>query len=371
VDPGLLGAGNPTVEPPMSAVRDISDTERPVRDERVAQVNPLRRLLVRPEMGAVAGAIVVWVFFAVVAGTRGFLTPRGTASYLEVAAELGILAIAVSLLMIGGEFDLSIGSMIGASGMIIALLSVQYGWALGPAILVSLAFALIVGALNGFLVLTTGLPSFIVTLASLFIIRGATIGVTRLITGRTQVGGLDEVPGYEQVRLIFASDIEFAGAAFPISIVWWLALAALATWVLLGTRFGNWIFGVGGNPQAARNVGVPIALVKVILFMLTAGAAWLVAVIQVLNTRGADVLRGTGREFIAIIAVVIGGTLLTGGYGSAIGAVFGALIYGMVSQGVVYAGVDADWVQAFLGAMLLAAVLVNRYIRSQATEARR
>ena len=355
----------------MSAVQNITGVERPAGDERVVRVNPLRRLFIRPEMGAVAGALVVWVFFAVVAGGRGFLTPRGTASYLEVAAELGILAIAVSLLMIGGEFDLSIGSMIGAAGMIVALLTVQYGWALGPALIVSLIFALAIGALNGVLVLRTGLPSFIVTLATLFIVRGATIGITRIITGRTQVGGLDEVPGYEQVRLIFASDLQIAGAGFPVSIVWWLGLAALATWILLRTRFGNWIFGVGGNVQAARNVGVPITLVKVGLFMLTAGAAWLVAVIQVINSRGADVLRGEYREFYAIIAVVIGGTLLTGGYGSAIGAVFGALIYGMVTQGVVYAGVDADWVQAFLGAMLLAAVLVNRYIRIQATEARR
>ncbi len=355
----------------MSAAQDTPGSTPPVVDERVVQTSPIRRILIRPEMGAVAGAIVVWVYFAIVAGDRGFLSARGTASYLEVAAELGILAIAVSLLMIGGEFDLSIGSMIGAAGIIVALLTVQYGWAIGPALVVSLIFSLLIGAANGFLVLKTGLPSFIVTLATLFIVRGATIGITRMITGRTQVGGLNEVPGYEQAQAIFGSDIQIAGAGFPISIVWWLALAALATWVLLRTPFGNWIFGVGGNQQAARNVGVPIVLVKVTLFMLTAGAAWLVAVIQVMNTRGADVLRGTQREFIAIIAVVIGGTLLTGGYGSAIGAVFGALIYGMVSQGVVYAGVDADWVQAFLGVMLLAAVLVNRYIRSQATEARR
>ncbi len=355
----------------MSAVQNASGGTPKAVDERIAQTSALRRILIRPEMGAVAGAIVVWVYFAIVAGDRGFLSARGTASYLEVAAELGILAIAVSLLMIGGEFDLSIGSMIGAAGMIVALLTVQYGWAIGPALVVSLVFSMLIGAANGLLVLKTGLPSFIVTLATLFIVRGATIGLTRMITGRTQVGGLNEVPGYEQAQAIFASDIQIGGTGFPISIIWWLALAAVATWVLLRTPFGNWIFGVGGNQQAARNVGVPIVLVKVTLFMLTAGAAWLVAVIQVLNTRGADVLRGTQREFIAIIAVVIGGTLLTGGYGSAIGAVFGALIYGMVSQGVVYAGVDADWVQAFLGVMLLAAVLVNRYIRSQATEARR
>ncbi|MDQ4100347.1 MAG: ABC transporter permease, partial [Chloroflexota bacterium] len=152
---------------------------------------------------------------------------------------------------------------------------------------------------------------------------------------------------------------------------WWLGFAAVVTWVLLRTRFGNWTFGAGGNPDAARNVGVPVARVKIILFMVTAAAAWLVAMIQVITFSSADVLRGQGQEFYAIIAVVIGGTLLTGGYGSAIGAVFGALIFGMVRQGIVFAGVDADWFQFFLGAMLLIAVLINRFVRTRATEARR
>jgi len=327
-------------------------------------------MMIRPEMGAVAGSIAIWLFFVVVAGGSGFLSPRGTASYLQVSAELGILAVAVALLMIGGEFDLSIGSIIGACGMMVALLSAEYGWNIWAALAVSLLFALGLGFLNGYLVLRTGLPSFIVTLGTLFILRGVTIGVTRLITGRTQVGGLQDIEGYEGARALFGTTLRFAGAAFPISILWWIVVAAIATWVLLRTSFGNWIFGVGGNLQAARNVGVPVNRVKIVLFMMTAVAGWLVATIQILNTRGADVLRGEGREFIAIIAVVIGGTLLTGGYGSAIGAVFGALIYGMVSQGVVYAGIDADWVQAFLGGMLLVAVLVNRFIRARAMEAR-
>ena len=147
-------------------------------------------------------------------------------------------------------------------------------------------------------------------------------------------------------------------------------MAAVATWVLLRTSFGNWIFGVGGNVQAARNVGVPVSLVKTPLFMATARRAWLVAMIQVLDARSADVFAVKDREFYAIIAAVIGGTLLTGGYGSAIGAVLGALIYGMVRQGIVFAGIDADWVEAVLGAMLLIAVLFNRFIRNRAMEAR-
>ena len=273
--------------------------------------------------------------------------------------------------MIGGEFDLSIGSMIGASGMIIALLGSEYQWNIWPALGVSLIFALLVGALNGIVVLWTGLPSFIVTLASLFILRGATIGFTRLITGRTQVGDLDEASGYALARNLFGQKINIGGANFSVSIIWWVALAVIATWILLGTRFGNWIFAVGGNFQAARNVGVPVRKVKILLFMGTAACAWLVAAIQAITFTGADVLRGNLREFYAIIAVVIGGTLLSGGYGSTIGVVFGALIVGMVNQGIVFAGFDADWFQVFLGAMLLAAVLVNRLILIRATGERR
>jgi simple sugar transport system permease protein len=340
-------------------------------DDRLLRVNPLRRLLVRPEMGAVAGSIAVWIFFAVVAGQRGFLSLSGTATYLSVSADLGILAIAVALLMIGGEFDLSIGSIIGGCGMIVAILPAQYGWNIWAAIAVALVFALIVGFLNGYLVLRTLLPSFIVTLASMFILRGVTIGITRLLTGRTQVGGLQDAAGYDSARAIFASDIPIGGAGFTITIVWWLALAALATWLLLRTSFGNWIFGAGGDAQAARNVGVPVARVKIVLFMLTALAGWLIAVMQALRFTGSDVLRGQGSEFLTIIAVVVGGTLLTGGYGSAIGAVFGALIFGMVRQGIVFMGIDADWYQVFLGAMLLIAVVLNRYVRSRAMETRR
>ncbi|HWV25280.1 MAG TPA: ABC transporter permease [Thermomicrobiales bacterium] len=336
------------------------------QDDRLQKSSALRRALLRPEVGAIIGALALWLYFAVVAGDRGFLTLRGTASYLEVSAELGILAIAVALLMIGGEFDLSIGSMIGASGMIVAILSVNYGWNLWPAAGVALIVALFVGFFNGVIVRWSRLPSFIVTLATLFIIRGFTIALTRIVTNRTQVGGIKNVDGYASAQRLFGSDFIIFGTKFPVTILWWFGLTAIATWVLMRTPFGNWIFGVGGNEQAARNTGVPVNRVKILLFMLTATAAWLVAVIQVINSTGADVLRGTQQEFYAIIATVIGGTLLTGGYGSAIGAAIGALIFGMVRQGIVYAGVDADWFQVFLGSMVLIAVLINQFVRRRA-----
>ena len=338
-------------------------------DERLKRGSPLRRLLVRPEMGALAGSIAVWLFFALVAGRSGFVSLGGAATYLQVASELGIMATAVALLMIAGEFDLSIGSTLGATGMIVSVLSVQYGWNLWLAMAIAMAFALVLGLVNGYMVLRTGLPSFIVTLGTLYIVRGGTIGATRLLTGRTQVGGVDKVPGFDSAKAVFASVINIGGANFAVSIAWWLIIAAIATWILLRTPFGNWVFGCGGNVQAARNVGVPVDRVKIVLFMATAAMACLVAIIQAVAFTGSDVLRGTGQEFFAIIAVVVGGTLLTGGYGSAIGAVLGALIFGMVRQGIVFARVDADWVQVFLGLMLLAAVLVNRFVRDRAMKA--
>lgn len=355
----------------MAVTTGTDDGQAVAADERVARTSAWQRVLVRPEMGAVAGAIVLWIVFALLAYDRGFVSLGGTASYLQVAAELGIMAVAVSLLMIGGEFDLSIGSVLGACGMITAVLVSEWSWNLWLAILVSLGFAVLIGIANGVLVMRTGLPSFIITLATLFIIRGATIGSTRLITGRTQVGDVDEAVGYGTAHALFASRISIGTANFPVSILWWLGIAAVATWVLLRTSFGNWIFGAGGSLQAARNVGVPVRTVKISLFVATACAGWLVSVIQVVTFTGADVLRGQGQEFFAIIAVVIGGTLLTGGYGSAIGAVFGALIFGMVRQGIVFAGVDADWFQVFLGGMLLVAVLINRWVLARATEASR
>jgi simple sugar transport system permease protein len=320
--------------------------------------------MTRPELAAVAGSILVFAFFAVVAGDSGFLTTAGAATYLEVAAQLGIVAVPVALLMIAGEFDLSVGSMVGAAGMIIAISVSEYGLPLLVGVLLALAVALVVGFLNGYLVIKTGLPSFIVTLGMLFALRGLTIGFARLLTGRTQIGLGDSGSGVMQT--LFAGSI----GDFSVSIIWWFVLAVLGTYVLQRTVFGNWIFGAGGDANAARNVGVPVSRVKITLFMCTAASAALLATIQVLDAGSADVLRGTLLELQAIAAAVIGGVLLTGGYGSVIGALFGALIFGMVQQGIFFTGVSTDWFQVFVGVMLLIAVMFNNVIRRRAAEAR-
>lgn len=320
------------------------------------------RLLARPGAGALAGTLLVWVLFALMAGPA-FRGVDGAAAYLHAAAPLGILAVAVALLMIGGEFDLSVGSVIGFAGMTLLLLTRHLGWPLWPAIAVTLALCVAIGVTNGLLVVRTGIPSFLVTLGSLFVYRGLTIGLARELTGRTQLGGLDEVSGYPFAQRILAGTL---AEPFRVSIGWWIAATLAASWTLHRTRFGNWILAAGGGAEAAREAGVPVDRVKVALFATTALAAGWVAVLQAVQFTGTDALRGELQEFRAIAAAVIGGTLLTGGYGSAFGASLGALIFGMVQQGIVITGIDADWFQVFLGAVLLAAVVFNRWVRSRA-----
>src|SRR6266478_747830 len=262
----------------------------------------LRKLLVRPELGACIAAVGIFILFAVVAGRQGFLSAQGTINYLEVSAQLGILATAVALLMIAGEFDLSVGSMIGAAGVVIAIPVSLIGWPLWLGIIAAFLFSLMIGYVNGWLVVKTRLPSFIITLASLYLLRGLTIGFTLLFTNFTRASGLR---GYIECDLLAPI---FAGRplGLPISIWWWAVLTIFLGWILFKTPYGNWIFAAGGDSLAARNVGVPVARVKISLFMLTAATATLLAVIQVLNTGSADVLRGEQKELEAIASAVIG-----------------------------------------------------------------
>ncbi|MPZ80573.1 MAG: ABC transporter permease [Actinophytocola sp.] len=344
-------------------------TEPAAVDERMTSPGLLNKLVVRPEIGALLGALVVFVFFSVVADK--FLTMSGAATWLDDSATLGIMAVAVALLMIGGEFDLSAGVMTASTALVTAIFATQVGLNVWLALLLSLIFALGVGALNGWLVVRTGLPSFIVTLGTFLALQGLNLGVTRLITDSVQVSGMRATAGYESTGFVFASTFSIGGTPFQISIIWWIGFAAVAAWLLVRTKFGNWIFAVGGAAVSARAVGVPVARTKILLFMGTALAAWLVGSINILRFTTVQANQGIGLEFQFIIAAVIGGCLLTGGFGSAIGAAIGALIFGMARQGIVFANWNSDWFMLFLGIMLLGAVLVNNTFRRRAERVRR
>ena len=341
----------------------------PTADERLAAVGRIRRLLIRPELGSIVGAVIVFIFFT----TRSdiFGTVDGIANWLDPASTLGIMAVAVALLMIGGEFDLSAGVLTGSVGLMVALLTTHGGMNLWAAIFVTLLAALAIGFFNGIMVVRTKLPSFIVTLGTFLMLQGLNLGVTKQITDTVQVGGLDKVPGYNAAFKLFSSTIKISGSDFRVATFWWIGVTAVATWVLMRTRPGNWIFSVGGDVRAARSVGVPANRTKIALFMTTAGAAWLVGVITALRLTSVQANSGIGQEFTYIIAAVIGGCLLTGGYGSAIGASIGAIIFGMADKGIIYAGWDSDWFKFFLGVMLLLATLTNSLVRRFAEEARK
>lgn len=321
-------------------------------------------LLRRPEVGAAVAALGIFLFFS--ASTNAFLTGPGVSTWLYSASLYGVMAVAGSLLMIGGEFDLSVGAMTGTTGLIVGITTTQWGVNIWLAIVLALAFALSIGAANAYLSMKTGVPSFIVTLATLFILQGLNLAVTKLVTGTVAIQGMAAVPGYEHVKKIFGSTLSIFGMDVKISIIWWIAVTLIATWILVRTRAGNWIFAVGGDFNAARQVGVPVVKVRVALFMTMSASGWLVGMLQLFAVSTVQATTGLGQEFTYVICAVVGGCLLTGGYGSAIGAAVGALIYGMTLQGIVFAQWDNNWLKAFLGALLLVAVLVNLYVRRRA-----
>jgi simple sugar transport system ATP-binding protein len=195
------------------------------------------------------------------------------------------VAVAVALLMIGGEFDLSAGVMTGSTALVTALLAVQVGWNVWLALLVSLVFALAVGAINGWLVVWTRLPSFIITIGTFLALQGINLGVTRLVTGAVQVAGVRSAGGYSSAGAVFASTTSIGDARFQVSTLWWIALTIIAAVVLVHTPFGNWVFALGGSPVSAREVGVPVVRTKITLFMTIAAASWLVGSCNILSIR--------------------------------------------------------------------------------------
>ncbi len=332
----------------------------------------------RPELGALMGAVVIFLVFTAFDATPAhlWLTQTGLAAWSQQAAFFGIMAVPVGLLMIGGEFDLSAGVMTGCTAIVMALLIGHLHWNAWLAILGTLVFAALIGLLNGFVVAKSKLPSFIVTLATFFVLRGVSIGGVLLVNnGSTQISlNGTSYGGLASAKDIFGSSFGSSAAVpngYQTAVLWFVAVTVVGAWILSRTTFGNWIYAVGGDANAARNTGVPVNRTKIVLFLSTALASALVGIISFTQASSAVSEQGVGYEFYYIIAAVVGGCLLTGGYGSAIGAAIGACIIGMAFQGVIYAGWDSSWDFAFLGIVLFLAVLVNTFVYRRAQRARR
>ncbi|MCL2550931.1 MAG: ABC transporter permease [Actinomycetia bacterium] len=321
-------------------------------------------MLARPELGAVVGAAAVFVFFSVVADS--FLQASSLGTVLYASSTIGIMAVPVALLMIGGEFDLSAGVMVTSSALISSMFSYQMTANTWVGVGVSLVATLALGAFNGIMLVRTKLPSFIITLGTFLMLTGLNLGLTKLISGTVSTKSIADMEGFPAARDVFASHWTIGSVDLQVTILWWIGLVAVATWVLLRTRAGNWIFAAGGNAEAARAVGVPVARTKVGLYMAVAFCAWISGQHLLFSFDVVQSGEGVGNEFLYIIAAVIGGCLMTGGYGSAIGSAVGAFIFGMTSKGIVYAQWNPDWFKFFLGAMLLLATLLNAWVRRRA-----
>lgn len=317
----------------------------------------------RPELGATIAVLAVAGLFFLVAPPFRNIASLGTVLY--AAASIGIMAVGVSLLMIGGEFDLSTGVAASTSGLAASLIAWYFGLNVWVGVLAALVVSLAVGAINGYLLVATRLPSFLVTLGTFFVLRGANLGVTRSVTGSVASANITNMDGFAQAKALFATDFHVGGVTVKSLVVYWIVLTVITAIVLLATPVGNWILAVGGNADVARAVGVPVKAVKIGLFVYSGFCAWILGMHLLFDYSVVQSGEGVGKEFIYIIAAVVGGCLLTGGYGSIVGAALGALVFGMTQMGINYAGWNPDWFWAFLGVMLLLATMVNVWVKQK------
>ena len=387
--------------------------------DRLQQENWFQRTVRRPEIGAFIVMMIIIVALAMASGGKAF-NALGLKNNVAIIAQLGIIATGAALLMIAGEFDLSIGPMIAFAGMSIAIM-LKWGLPFGLgeatpflAFLITLVMTLAFGWLIGTIVVKSGLSSFIVTLAFWFFLRGLTEVCFRLINQNTNVSGLPdfkkeswfaEQMGGEVFGWLFdawywvgnkiAAGIEFTSdmtksekidlinylsflninrkmeqwvTGFDARLLWFIIIAGAAWYVLARTQLGSWIYATGDNKESARANGVPVNRVKVGLFMFSAFCATIFASCQVFDTNSSDAAKGMFKELEAIAIAVVGGILMTGGFGTIIGVVFGAITFGLVANAVFFIPwIDGAWFRVFVGTVLLAAVFANERIRKRIT----
>lgn len=286
----------------------------------------------------------------------------GWSSWLNIAAEVGIIALPVGLLMISGEFDISVGSIVPAASMMTAMLAGHYDLPALVAIVAGLSVGLAVGFLNGVLVTRTTIPSLIVTIGMMFAVMGLTLGFAVLVRGSTSVS---YVP--DPVTRAFLG--QFINGMFNVNIIWWLGFSVVFFFVLHVSPIGNWIFAIGGDRESARNAGIPTNTVTIGLFMASGFCAAFVGVAQVMTYQQAQVAGGQSFIFNSIMCVVIGGVILTGGAGSIVGILLGTMTFAVVNQGIFFASLDPNVGSIIIGVLLLAAVLSNDTFRALALRA--
>jgi len=312
----------------------------------------------RPEAGSVLSLIAIIAFFGIFGGVK-LDTLFGSASWVNFAANLGIVALPVGMLMIAGELDISIGAMIPAGSMTVAILSGYYELPIWFGVVGALGLGVVVGLINGFITVRTSVPSLIVTLATLVAMQGIVLSASVLLTGNASV----PLSAPEWSKSIFG---QLLAGSYQIIIVWWLALAAVYFLVIHHSRYGNWIYAMGGDKVSARNAGIPTDRMTITLFVLSSTSAAFVGMCGAILFNSAQVSGGMNYIFNAVVSVVVGGVLLTGGFGSVIGIFFGTLTFAIVSQGIYFTDIDRNWSSLIIGVTLLVAVLMNNTFRRMA-----
>lgn len=315
-------------------------------------------LLRRPEAGALLGLVAVLVFFSIFGGTS-FLKVAGMSSWLNVAATLGVIAIPVGLLMIAGELDISVGAMVPAGAMTVSIISGHFGLPIWVGIAATLGLGVVVGLINGLMVVRTAVPSLIVTLGSLFAVQGMVLGLSVFITKSTSVALKTE----GLAKILFG---DFVFGQLQVMVIWWLLATAAYVYFIHFSKFGNWVFAMGGDKVSARNAGIPTERLTITLFVLSSTSAAFVGMCQAILYNSAQVAGGQSFIFNSIISVVVGGVLLTGGFGSVIGIFFGTITFAIVTQGIYYTDFDRNWSSLIIGVLLLLAVLMNNTFRRAA-----
>ena len=337
---------------------------------------PISSLFRRPEAGAAAGFILIFIFFGYFGWDKNFLTALGSSTWLNFASKVGIIAIPIGFLMIAGELDISVGALIPAGGIILAMSVELLGLNIWLGVLLALLISGLIGYVNGLLVTRTNVPSLIVTLATLFVIAGLNAYFSKQFAGTTQhslqdVGTVSEFVMGDYHSLIFgekpSQTVIFRSLQSSFFI--WILFAVICFYILHVSPWGNWIFAMGGDEESARNAGIPTNRLKIALFMLSAMAAALVGMTEAVLANTASTTTQFGMIFNTIICVVVGGVLLTGGFGTVTGTVLGTLTFGIVFQGINFTTFDKDLNMLFIGTLLLVAVLMNDTFRNLATSA--
>jgi simple sugar transport system permease protein len=308
----------------------------------------IRAALLRPELSAVGGLLLTFTIFSLLKPSL-FLARPTAITVASTASELGIVAVCVTLLMISGHFDLSIGAIVGFSGFG-ALYAVRAGYPPEIATLAALSCGVIIGVVNGVLVVTTRLHSFIVTMGMMMVVRSL---LNVLVQGVPTKLNLD--PGW--ANLIAGPNL----GGLRMSLLWFLLLIALSSIFLLRTPQGNWAYAMGQNRTAAQNLGVPVRAMTIFLFAVSGFGASMLGMLQAARFDSVDGSRGFGLELYVISVIVVGGASLFGGYGTTIGTMLGAFIFAMIQSGLVLSGAPGYYFEGLVGLSLFIAVFLNEW----------